>query len=198
MKMPLTAGVDEAGRGPLAGPVVAAAVMLDPARPILGLADSKTLSESQRLTLAAQIRGASLAWAVASASVEEIDTLNILQATLLAMQRAVAGLKTQPALVLVDGKHAPALACPVRTIIRGDATEPAISAASILAKVARDAEMVQLDRLSPHYGFARHKGYPTPEHRAAIARWGPSAWHRRSFRPVRESLGDCNLTVRKQ
>lgn len=194
MKMLLTAGVDEAGRGPLAGPVMAAAVVLDPERPILGLADSKALSESQRLTLAAQIRAASLAWAVASASVEEIDSLNILQATLLAMQRAVAGLRAQPALVLVDGKHAPALACPVRTIIRGDATEPAISAASILAKVTRDAEMVRLDRLYPHYGFARHKGYPTPEHRAAIARWGPSALHRRSFRPVREGLGRCNLT----
>lgn len=193
MTMPLTAGVDEAGRGPLAGPVVAAAVILDPTHPIVGLADSKTLSESQRLTLAEQIRNTSLAWAIASASVEEIDALNILRASLLAMRRAVAGLRVQPALVLVDGKHAPALDCPVRTIIRGDATEPVISAASILAKVARDAEMVRLDRLYPHYGFAQHKGYPTPAHRAALARWGPSAFHRRSFRPVRESLEAGNL-----
>lgn len=188
MNAHLTAGVDEAGRGPLAGPVMAAAVILDPAQPIGGLADSKTLSEARRSELADVIRARSLAWAVASASVEEIDSLNILQATLLAMQRAVAGLSLAPDIALVDGNRAPILACPVRTIIRGDATEPAISAASILAKVARDADMLLLDRRYPDYGFARHKGYPTSEHLAAIARLGPSEVHRRSFRPVREQL----------
>lgn len=188
MNARLTAGVDEAGRGPLAGPVVAAAVILDPDRPIGGLADSKTLSAAQRSALAVLIREHSLAWAVAGASVEEIDTLNILQATLLAMQRAVAGLSARPELALVDGNRAPILACPVRTIVRGDATEPAISAASILAKVARDADMLRLDQQYPHYGFARHKGYPTSEHLAAIARLGPSPVHRRSFRPVRVCL----------
>ena len=193
MKKPLTAGVDEAGRGPLAGPVVAAAVILDPARPIAGLADSKTLNESRRLALAAQIRSDSLAWAVASASVEEIDSLNILQATLLAMRRAVAGLTPRPELALIDGNYAPAVVCAVRAIVRGDATEPAISAASILAKVVRDTAMLRLDRLYPDYGFARHKGYPTVEHRLAIARLGPSPVHRRSFRPVREALENENV-----
>jgi ribonuclease HII len=185
MNTRLTAGLDEAGRGPLAGPVMAAAVILDPARPIGGLADSKTLSETQRSALAVLIRERSLAWAVASASVEEIDTFNILQATLLAMQRAVADLSPRPELALVDGNRAPVLACRVRTIVRGDATEPAISAASILAKVTRDAVMLRLDQQYPNYGFARHKGYPTAEHLAAIARLGPTAVHRRSFRPVR-------------
>jgi ribonuclease HII len=172
----------------LAGPVVAAAVILDPARPICGLADSKVLTAEQRTELAGMIRERSLAWAVASASVEEIDSFNILQATLLAMQRAVADLSPLPELVLVDGNRAPTLTCRVRTIIGGDATEPAISAASILAKVARDAELLRLDEQYPQYGFARHKGYPTPEHLAALARLGPCAVHRRSFRPVREHL----------
>jgi ribonuclease HII len=188
MNVRLTAGVDEAGRGPLAGPVMAAAVILDPEHPIGGLADSKTLSAAQRSALAVLIRQRSLAWAVAVASVEEIDTLNILQATLLAMQRAVGGLSARPQLALVDGNRAPVLDCPVRTIVRGDATEPAISAASILAKVARDADMRRLDQQYPHYGFARHKGYPTPEHLAVIAQLGPSPVHRRSFRPVRQCL----------
>jgi ribonuclease HII len=152
------------------------------------LADSKTLSEAQRSALAIRIREHSLAWAVAGASVEEIDTLNILQATLLAMQRAVAGLPIRPEIVLVDGNRLPILACPVRTIVRGDATEPAISAASILAKVTRDEDMRRLDQQYPHYGLAKHKGYPTPEHLSALARLGPSPVHRRSFRPVRESL----------
>ncbi len=189
MSVTLIAGVDEAGRGPLAGPVYAAAVILDPARPIAGLADSKTLTAQRREELAAIIQARSRAWAVASASVAEIDTLNILRASLLAMQRALTGLPRVPQLALVDGKHTPRLPCPARAIVRGDATEPAIAAASILAKVARDAEMRRLDRLYPQYGFARHKGYPTPEHRALLRELGPSPAHRRSFRPVAASLG---------
>ncbi len=185
---PLIAGVDEAGRGPLAGPVIAAAVILDPARPIAGLADSKTLSAARREQLAVEIRGKALAWALGRAEAAEIDQINILQATLLAMQRAVAGLSIASGKVLVDGNRCPALACPCQAIIKGDATEPAISAASILAKTARDAELCQLDKRYPNYGFARHKGYPTAVHRAALRRYGPCPEHRRSFAPVAAAL----------
>lgn len=181
----LVAGVDEAGRGPLAGPVMAAAVILDPARPITGLADSKILPEERREALAQVIRECALAWAVASASVEEIDRLNILQASLLAMTRAVTALDPAPTEALIDGNRVPQVLCAARAIVRGDAIEPAISAASILAKVARDAEMSVLDRSYPGYGFARHKGYPTPQHLAALERLGVSPVHRRSFAPVR-------------
>ena len=181
-------GVDEAGRGPLAGAVFAAAVILDPARPIGGLADSKKLSEKRREALAPLIRERALAWAVASASVEEIDALNILRATLLAMRRAVEGLAVVPALALIDGNRCPSLTIPARAIIGGDASEPAISAASILAKTARDAEMRRLHLEFPQYGLDRHKGYDTAGHRAALARFGPTCHHRRSFAPVRELL----------
>ncbi len=186
--MTLSAGVDEAGRGPLAGPVYAACVVLDPARPIAGLADSKALTALRRERLADEIRARALAWAIAEASVEEIDRLNILHATMLAMQRAVAGLGMNPDEVLIDGNRCPALAVPARAVVRGDATVAAISAASILAKTARDAVMVDLDRLHPEYGFAQHKGYPTAEHVAALKRYGPTVHHRRSFAPVRASL----------
>ncbi len=178
-------GVDEAGRGPLAGAVFAAAVMLDPARPIAGLADSKLLSASVRERLAADIRAQALAWAVACASVEEIDRLNILGATLLAMRRAVEALALAPAEVLVDGLHVPRVAPPCRALVQGDRRVAAISAASILAKVARDAEMAVLDARFPAYGFAEHKGYGTPGHLAALRAHGPCAVHRRSFEPVR-------------
>jgi ribonuclease HII len=183
------AGVDEAGRGPLAGPVLAAAVILDAQRPIAGLADSKALSARRRGELADMIRERALAWALGSASVEEIDRLNILHASLLAMQRAVQALGLAPDEAWVDGNRAPALACRVQTIVRGDASVPAISAASILAKVARDAELVALDARFPLYGFAQHKGYPTPAHLAALAAHGASPAHRRSFAPVRRVLG---------
>lgn len=182
------AGVDEAGRGPLAGPVVAAAVMLDPSRPVPGLADSKTLGPDERERLAALIRQQALCWAVGRAEVEEIDRLNILRASLLAMERAVAALSAPPGLVLVDGMHLPRLSCPARAIVRGDASEPAISAASILAKVSRDKEMRELDVRYPGYGFARHKGYPTAEHLLALDRLGACTIHRRSFSPVRRCL----------
>lgn len=185
LKMEIIAGVDEAGRGPLAGPVSAAAVILDAAYPINGLADSKQLSASAREMLAVEIRKYARAWSVAFATVEEIDRLNILQASMLAMQRAVAGLTLAPTLVLVDGNRTPQLPCAARAIIRGDATEPAISAASILAKVARDALLDDLDKQFPAYGFARHKGYPTPAHLAALAAHGPCPVHRVSFAPVR-------------
>lgn len=185
----MIAGVDEAGRGPLAGAVFAAAVILDPARPIAGLADSKKLSEKQRDALAPQIRERALAWCIASASVAEIDTLNILQATMLAMSRAVEGLSVLPVEVLIDGNRVPkGLVVPARAIVKGDALEPAISAASILAKTARDAELVALDALHPEFGFARHKGYPTAEHLAAIERFGVLSEHRRTFGPVRSWL----------
>lgn len=184
----LMAGVDEAGRGPLAGPVFAAAVMLDGARPIEGLADSKTLSARRREELAVLIRERALCWALGRAEVEEIDRLNILQASLLAMQRAVKALTIQPELVLVDGNRAPRLVCPVTTVVRGDATVPAISAASIVAKVARDAEMRELDACYPGYGFAAHKGYPTPAHLAAILQQGVCPIHRRSFAPVWQAM----------
>ena len=184
----LLAGVDEVGRGPLAGPVVTAAVILDPDKPIAGLADSKTLSEKRRNELEPIIKEQALAWALGRAEPEEIDQLNILQATLLAMKRAVEGLSTFPQHVLVDGIHAPSLACPVTTVIKGDQKEPAIAAASILAKVARDREMLAMEMLYPGYGFAQHKGYPTKLHQQALRELGPTDIHRRSFRPVQMSL----------
>jgi ribonuclease HII len=189
----IVCGVDEAGRGPLAGAVFAASVALDPRRPISGLADSKTLSAAQRETLARAIRARSLGWAVASASVAEIDALNILEATMLAMQRAVARLGLVADEVLVDGNRCPQIRFPVRAIVKGDALIPAISAASILAKTARDAAMLDLHRQYPNYGFDRHKGYPTPDHLAALARHGVSPCHRRSFAPVRAALRQASL-----
>ncbi|MCP5159077.1 MAG: ribonuclease HII [Gammaproteobacteria bacterium] len=181
----LIAGVDEAGRGPLAGPVIAAAVMLDPSYPIVGLADSKQLSAARREQLATEIRTHALAWALGRADVAEIDRINILQASLLAMYRAVENLHMAPTQILVDGKHCPpGLARPCQAIVKGDATVPAISAASILAKVARDAELRELHDRYPDYGFARHKGYPTAAHRQALRRFGPCPAHRRSFAPV--------------
>jgi ribonuclease HII len=184
----LVAGVDEAGRGPLAGPVVAAAVILDPARPIEGLRDSKQLSAARRESLAPLIRERALAWCVAEASVEEIDALNILQATLLAMRRAVEGLALAPELVLVDGNQLPRLRCAARALVGGDALEPAISAASILAKTVRDAAMRASDARFPGYGFARHAGYGTAQHLAALESLGASPLHRRSFAPVARAL----------
>src|SRR5690349_381892 len=181
-------GVDEAGRGPLAGPVFAAAVILHPARPIAGLADSKKLSARRRESLAVEIRRRAAAWAVASASVEEIDALNILQASLLAMRRAVEALTIVPGEVLVDGLHRPPLSLPVRAIVRGDATVAVIAAASILAKVGRDAEMLVLHGRHPQYGFDQHKGYPTAAHIQALKDHGVSIVHRRSFAPVRVLL----------
>jgi len=185
----LVAGVDEAGRGPLAGPVIAAAVILDPEQPIAGLADSKTLNAARREHLAVEIYAKALAWAVSRADVEEIDSINILQASLLAMQRCIGALTIRPRRVLVDGTHCPHIDVPVEAIIRGDSNVPCISAASILAKVARDREMLELDRLYPGYGFAEHKGYPTRAHREALARLGASPIHRRSFAPVKRVIG---------
>jgi len=184
----LFCGVDEAGRGPLAGPVSAAAVILDPDNPIAGLADSKKLSERQRDRLAPVIRERALAWAVAYADVEEIDRLNILQATLLAMRRAVLALGIQPQQVLVDGLYCPDTGIPSVAIVKGDSKVAAISAASILAKTARDALMLELHEIYPNYGFATHKGYPTAAHLAALREHGVSIVHRKSFRPVRELL----------
>ena len=182
------AGVDEAGRGPLAGPVVAAAVVLDPNRPIEGLRDSKQLTPARRRELATRIRADALAFAVAQASVAEIDRLNILQASLLAMRRAIEALQPVVDLVLVDGNRVPPIAIASRAIVGGDAIEPAISAASILAKTHRDALMRALHRRYPEYGFARHFGYPTPQHLARLNALGPCAVHRRSFAPVRALL----------
>lgn len=184
----MVAGVDEAGRGPLAGPVVAAAVILDAHCPVAGLADSKRLSAAQRERAFEDIQRHALSFCIAQASVEEIDSLNILQATLLAMTRAVQGLDRRPAGVLVDGNRLPRLPVPARAVVGGDATEPAISAASILAKVHRDRLCEELDRLHPQYGFARHKGYGTAAHMQALARHGACAAHRRSFAPVRAAL----------
>lgn len=184
----LVAGVDEAGRGPLAGPVVAAAVILDPHNEIMGLKDSKQLSASRRAGLEAEIRARALAFALGWAEVDEIDRLNILKATFLAMQRAVAALSLPPRCALVDGHLSPALPCKTVAVVRGDATVAAISAASILAKEARDRLMVELEDTYPGYGFARHKGYGTREHLAALDRLGPSPVHRRSFAPVRERV----------
>jgi len=185
----LVCGIDEAGRGPLAGPVVAAAVILDPNRPIPGLNDSKKLSEKKRAALALLIRERALAWAVAEATVEEIDRLNILHATMLAMQRAVAGLVVTPVAALVDGNRCPEqLPIPARAIVKGDALEPCISAASILAKTERDKVLRALADTYPEYGFDRHAGYPTADHLAALERYGPCAVHRKSFGPVRRIL----------
>lgn len=190
----LSAGVDEAGRGPLAGPVVAAAVILDPRRPIRGLNDSKQLDPATREVLAVRIRERALCWAVGWSEPEEIDTLNILEATHLAMRRALMGLAAHPRRVLVDGNRLPCFAdllpgCTARAIIRGDCTEPAISAASILAKTHRDAVMRTLDAVYPGYGLAAHKGYGTAEHLAALLRQAACAIHRRSFRPVAAPWG---------
>jgi ribonuclease HII len=184
----LVAGLDEVGRGPLAGPVVTAAVILDPALPIDGLMDSKKLSEARRETLAELIKERALAWSLGRAEVEEIDQLNILQATMLAMQRAVAGLNPAPQHVLVDGNRCPELPCSAEAIIKGDGLVPAISAASIIAKVARDQEMVALDAQYPGYGLAGHKGYPTKAHMEALRDLGVTPIHRRSFAPVRRAL----------
>lgn len=184
----LVAGVDEAGRGPLAGPVIAAAVILDPNHPVEGLTDSKKLTAKRREHLFEEIRQKSLVWSVARARVHEIDTINILQASLLAMSRAVAQLSIQPQLVLVDGNKCPDVPYPVRAIVKGDLTEPAISAASIVAKVLRDRLMLLLDRRYPAYGFAGHKGYPTAAHVQAIKDFGVSRVHRRTFAPVRDLL----------
>lgn len=178
------AGVDEVGRGPLAGAVIAAAVILSPDKIIPGLMDSKKLTAKKREQLFDLIYEHALAVSVGRAEADEIDRINILQASLLAMQRAVAGLKIIPQLALIDGNICPPLECEARAIIKGDETEPAISAASIIAKVLRDREMMELDREFPQYGFAKHKGYPTKAHFAALQQYGPSKIHRRSFAPV--------------
>jgi ribonuclease HII len=184
----LTAGVDEAGRGPLAGPVVVAAVILDPARRINGLRDSKVLTAARRETLDERIRARALAFSVVAIDVDHIDRLNIFHATMLGMSRALAALLPAPELALIDGNRLPReLCCAGHAIVDGDALEPAISAASILAKVARDRMMVELDARFPGYGFAQHKGYSTPEHFAALERLGPCCEHRRSFAPVLQS-----------
>jgi len=183
-----TAGIDEAGRGPLAGPVVAAAVVLDPNQPINGLADSKALKHEIRVSLKNEIQDRSIGWALGFASVEEIDQLNILQATLLAMRRAVINLGVPIDMALVDGDADRGLDCPTKTIVRGDTKVAAISAASILAKVARDNLMVSASKDYPEYGFDRHKGYGTREHMFALKQYGPSKLHRRTFAPVRDLL----------
>ena len=180
----LACGIDEAGRGPLAGPVVAAAVILDPDRPIDDLNDSKKLSAKRRETLAVEIRAKALAWAVAEASVEEIDRLNILQASLLAMRRAVENLALKPELALIDGNQCPRLACPTQAVVGGDGKIASIAAASILAKTVRDAGMQALHAMYPMYGFDRHMGYPTAFHLQALRVHGPSPVHRRSYAPV--------------
>lgn len=184
----LIAGVDEVGRGPLVGDVVTAAVILDPARPISGLADSKKLSEKRRESLYIEIKEKALAWCIGRANPAEIDELNILHATMLAMQRAVAGLAISPDFVLIDGNRCPKLEMPSQAVVKGDSRVAEISAASILAKVTRDREMVALDLAFPEYGFAKHKGYPTAAHLEQLARLGATAHHRRSFAPVRRAL----------
>lgn len=184
----LVAGVDEVGRGPLCGAVVTAAVILDPTRPILGLNDSKKLTAARREQLFDEICAKALSWSIARAEVEEIDQLNILHATMLAMQRAVAGLSVTPTLALIDGNRCPPLDVPSAAVVKGDSQVPAIAAASILAKVSRDREMQVLDLLYPGYGIAGHKGYPTPVHLEALQRLGPTPIHRRSFAPVRKLL----------
>ncbi|MEQ9874448.1 ribonuclease HII [Pectobacterium brasiliense] len=183
------AGVDEVGRGPLVGAVVTAAVILDPTRPIAGLADSKKLSEKRRLSLYDEIKEKALAWSLGRAEPEEIDQLNILHATMLAMQRAVAGLAVVPDFVLIDGNRCPALPMPAQAVVKGDSRVAEISAASIMAKVTRDREMVELDQRFPAYGFAQHKGYPTAFHLEKLAALGATEFHRRSFAPVRRALG---------
>jgi ribonuclease HII len=187
-KYALIAGVDEVGRGPLVGAVVTAAVILDPNNPIAGLKDSKKLSEKKRAELAEEIKNKALAWSLGRAERHEIDEINILKATMLAMQRAVNGLSVHPEFVLIDGNKCPILTYPCLAVVKGDALVQAISAASILAKVARDAEMDVLHQKYPQYGFADHKGYPTVKHLAALKEHGPLMEHRRSFKPVREAL----------
>ncbi|PWC14953.1 ribonuclease HII [Brenneria roseae subsp. americana] len=183
------AGVDEVGRGPLVGAVVTAAVILDPSRPIIGLADSKQLSEKRRRALYDEIKEKALSWSLGRAEPEEIDRLNILHATMLAMQRAVAGLAITPDFVLIDGNRCPALAMPAQAVVKGDSRVAEISAASIMAKVTRDREMVELDKRFPAYGFAQHKGYPTAFHLEKLAALGATEFHRRSFAPVKRALG---------
>jgi ribonuclease HII len=194
----LIAGVDEAGRGPLAGPVLAAAVVLDPGAPIEGLRDSKQLTARARERLAGLIRERAHAWSLGWADAGDIDRINILQATLLAMARAVEGLPACPHHVLVDGLHCPGLPCSVEAVVGGDRRYASISAASILAKVGRDAHMMELDRRYPEYGFGRHKGYPTREHREALLRHGPCPVHRRSFAPVRAAIEAQSVRVEYQ
>ena len=189
------AGVDEVGRGPLAGPVVAAAVILDPEHPIEGLADSKALSEKKRQLLDEQIRSTALAWAIGRAEVEEIDQINILQASLLAMRRAVLSLRPQAEHALVDGNRCPDLPCSCEAIIKGDQTVKVISAASIIAKVYRDAEMVEMDALYPGYGFVKHKGYPTKLHMESLKELGVTPIHRRSFGPVKKALAEIDKAI---
>lgn len=183
------AGVDEVGRGPLVGAVVTAAVILEPTRPIVGLADSKQLSEKRRLSLYDEIKEKALAWSLGRAEPEEIDQLNILHATMLAMQRAVAGLAIVPDFVLIDGNRCPALPMSAQAVVKGDSRVAEISAASIMAKVTRDREMVELDQRFPAYGFAQHKGYPTAFHLEKLAALGATEFHRRSFAPVKRALG---------
>lgn len=187
------AGVDEVGRGPLVGAVVTAAVILDPARPIVGLADSKKLSEKRRLALYDEIKANALAWSLGRAEPEEIDQLNILHATMLAMQRAVAGLSLVPDYVLIDGNRCPALPMPAMAVVKGDSLVAEISAASIIAKVTRDREMAELDVEFPQYGFAKHKGYPTALHMEKLTQHGATVHHRRSFAPVRNALLDAEV-----
>ena len=186
------AGVDEVGRGPLVGAVVTAAVILDPNNPIEGLADSKKLSEKKRLALAEEIKAKALAWSLGRAEPEEIDQLNILHATMLAMQRAVAGLAIQPDFVLVDGNRIPALPMAAQAVVKGDSLVAEISAASILAKVARDLEMEALDKQFPEYGFAKHKGYPTKLHFEKLTQLGATPFHRKSFAPVAKCLAQAD------
>jgi ribonuclease HII len=186
------AGVDEVGRGSLVGPVVAAAVILDPARPIEGLRDSKKISEKRRVQLAEAIRASAISWSIAEASAEEIDAINILQASLLAMQRALRGLNTSPNHVCVDGNRCPEWSGSIEAIVGGDDQHPAIMAASILAKVERDAQMLRYAERYPNYGFAQHKGYPTRAHLQALQEYGVTPWHRRSFGPVRRVLQGTN------
>ncbi|HBH7910249.1 TPA: ribonuclease HII [Vibrio parahaemolyticus] len=185
----LIAGVDEVGRGPLVGDVVTAAVILDPNNPIEGLNDSKKLSEKKRLALLPEIKEKALAWAVGRCSPEEIDELNILQATMVAMQCAIAGLKVQPDLVLIDGNRCPELPMDSQAVVKGDLRVAEISAASIIAKVVRDQEMEELDKQYPQFGFAKHKGYPTKAHFEAIEQHGVISEHRKSFKPVKKALG---------
>ena len=187
-KAKLIAGVDEVGRGPLVGAVVTAAVILDPQKPIMGLTDSKKLSEKKRLALGEEIKEKALCWSLGRAEPEEIDSLNILHATMLAMQRAVEGLSITPDFVLVDGNRVPNLSMPAQAVVKGDALVQEISAASILAKVTRDLEMAELDKQFPEYGFAKHKGYPTALHFEKLSQYGATPFHRKSFAPVARCL----------
>ncbi|WP_312600680.1 ribonuclease HII [Pseudomonas luteola] len=193
----LVAGVDEVGRGPLCGPVVTAAVILDPARPIHGLNDSKKLTKARREALFEEIHEKALACCIARADVHEIDEINILHATMLAMKRAVEGLAVLPKLALIDGNRCPVLSVPSAAVIKGDSQVPAIAAASILAKVSRDREMAEMDLLYPGYGLAGHKGYPTAEHLDALKRLGPTPIHRRSFAPVRDAFAALEVSVKQ-